>query len=140
MLNLAFGWLWITMGFLTGALLGLGFHKDRFMGGYDSWPRRLTRLGHIAFFGTGMLNVLLGLTVLALGQGAQGMLWDLAAIGLIVGGVAMPLCCFVAAWSKRVKPIFVLPVTALTLAGVAVTIELIRLALATTQTITGGAS
>ena len=42
---------------------GLGFHRDDCMGGYGSWRRRLTRLGHIAFFGTAMINLAFAFTV-----------------------------------------------------------------------------
>ena len=136
MINLAFGWVWITMGFLSGAMLGMGFHREQFMGGYDSWARRLTRLGHIAFFGTGFLNVLLGLTLLALGDQASSITWNIAQGGLVVGAFAMPICCLIAAWNKKVKLIFVIPVVALTLGGVLVNYELVRLYLSTM----GGAS
>ena len=136
MLNLAFGWVWITMGFLSGALLGMGFQRDDFMGGYDSWPRRLARLGHIAFFGTGFLNVLLGLTLLGLGDRAGSLTWNLAQGGLVVGAIAMPVCCFIAAMSKKAKPIFVVPVVALTLGGVLASYELVQMYLSTM----GGAS
>lgn len=127
MLNLAFGWIWITMGFLSGALLGMGFHREGFMGGYDSWPRRLARLGHIAFFGTGFLNVLLGVTVIVLAGQASFTEWVVAQWSMLVGGFAMPLCCLIAARSKRAKPIFAIPVVSLTLAGVLVSIAITRL-------------
>ncbi|MCA9304490.1 MAG: hypothetical protein KC996_10240 [Phycisphaerales bacterium] len=118
MLNLTFGWLWITLGFLSGAALGMGFHKDTFMGGYDSWPRRMTRLGHIAFFGTGFLNVLAGLTIVTLDLGTESLGWSITTNALILGAISMPICCFIAARWKRAKPIFILPVVSLTLAGV----------------------
>ena len=50
-LNLVLGWLWIALGFASGAVLGLWFHKEQWLGGYASWMRRLYRLGHISFFG-----------------------------------------------------------------------------------------
>ncbi len=136
MLNLAFGWVWITMGFLSGAVLGMGFHRESFMGGYDSWPRRLARLGHIAFFGTGFLNVLLGLTVLALQIEPGSGIWNIAQWSIVLGAIAMPICCFIAACNKRTKPVFVIPVAGLTLAGVLISFELVRAYLSTT----GGAS
>lgn len=136
MLNLAFGWVWITMGFLSGALLGMGFHREEFLGGYGSWQRRLARLGHIAFFGTGFLNVLLGLTVLALQIEPGSGVWSLAQWSLVVGSIAMPICCFIAACNKRTKPIFAIPVVGLTFAGALISFELVRAYLRTT----GGAS
>src|SRR5262249_59491418 len=61
-LNAAFGWLWITLGMASGAVIGLRFHRSDWLGGYESWPRRLVRLGHISFFGLGILNLLFALT------------------------------------------------------------------------------
>ena len=34
LINEPFGWLWISLGFLTGVGLGLGFQREGFMGGY----------------------------------------------------------------------------------------------------------
>ncbi|MBO6514024.1 MAG: hypothetical protein JJ974_08675 [Phycisphaerales bacterium] len=119
MLNLAFGWIWITMGFLSGAALGLGFHKEQFMGGYDSWARRLARLGHIAFFGTGFLNLLVAFSAHALPESSSASaLWNVMSWLFIIGAVSMPICCFIAAKSKKAKSIFVVPVLALTTGGV----------------------
>ena len=119
MLNLAFGWVWITMGFLSGAMLGMGFHKEYFMGGYGSWERRLARLGHIAFFGTGFLNVLVGLSGLMLTQVQRsGGLWYAMSWSFVIGALAMPICCFIAARWIKAKSIFVVPVVALTGGGV----------------------
>ena len=61
-INLLFAWCWLTLGLIAGALQGIGFHRASWMGGYGSWRRRLTRLGHIAFLGTGMLNLAFALS------------------------------------------------------------------------------
>lgn len=123
MLNLAFGWIWITMGFLSGAMLGMGFHKENFMGGYGSWERRLARLGHIAFFGTGFLNVLVGLSGLMLSDGqTSGGLWLVMSWSFVIGALAMPICCFIAAKWIKAKSIFVVPVMALAAGGVLISI------------------
>ena len=58
MINEAFGWAWIAIGFVGGFLLGTRFHDDGFLGGYGSWARRLLRLGHIACVALGALNIL----------------------------------------------------------------------------------
>ena len=119
MLNLAFGWIWITAGFLSGAMLGMGFHKENFMGGYGSWERRLTRLGHIAFFGTVFLNVMVGLSGLMLSEDQMsGGMWYAMSWSFVIGALAMPICCFIAAKWIKAKSIFVLPVIALTAGGV----------------------
>ena len=61
--NLVVGWAGMLGGVLTGAAIGLFFEREEWMGGYASFPRRLARLGHIAFFGLGFLNILFGLKI-----------------------------------------------------------------------------
>ncbi|HMF37455.1 MAG TPA: hypothetical protein VKF17_12475, partial [Isosphaeraceae bacterium] len=56
-LNLTVAWLAILLGLISGTLLGLFFHREDWLGGYGSWRRRMLRLGHISFFGTGLLNL-----------------------------------------------------------------------------------
>lgn len=118
----AFGWTWIGVGVLSGAVLGLFFTREKFLGGYDAWPRRLVRLGHIAFFGTGMLCVLMAGTLArheATFRGGDGLWWaGIIATLLGAGSVLMPVCCGLAAWRKGLTAVFVLPVG---LIGIAVT-------------------
>jgi len=113
MVNEAFGWAWVLLGFLTGALLGVGFAREGFLGGYASWERRLLRLGHVSLVALGVLNILAAGSLeradLSPGWGR------VASLGLIAGGVLMPVCCALAAWRKATKPLFALPVLALTL-------------------------
>lgn len=106
-----FAWAWLLAGLLSGVLLGLGFHKDNFLGGYSGWRRRLVRLGHISFFGTGLLNLFAALTwqVFGLDDGKMA----LAAWLLIVGAVAMPTVCGLAAWRTPTRVLFPVPVIAL---------------------------
>ncbi len=110
--NLLFAWCWITLGLLSGAAQGLGFHKDDWMGGYNAWRRRLTRLGHIAFLGTGMLNLGLALTVMQLEVPDTSSYWP--GTLLIIGAVSMPTVCYLAAWRKPFRQLFFVPVLSLT--------------------------
>ena len=64
LLNWYAGWSLLLAAFATGAVIGLGFAREEFMGGYNSWRRRLTRLGHIALAALGMLNMIFGLAAL----------------------------------------------------------------------------
>ena len=57
-LNWQLGWWLVLLAFVTGAGLGLFFHRDNFLGGYNSFRRRIVRLGHIALAALGMLNVI----------------------------------------------------------------------------------
>lgn len=97
-------------GVLSGGVVGLFFHRDDWMGGYGSYRRRLTRLGHVSFFGLGFLNLIFAATV------GQLMLREpylrIASEGLIVGAVTMPACCFLSAWRKPMRHLFPIPVVA----------------------------
>jgi len=113
MINEAFGWLWIVGGFLTGGLLGIGFDRETFLGGYASWARRLLRLGHIAMIALGVLNILFAQSVVRSGLDPA---WNsLGSWSLITGAVLMPGACALCAFRPKAKPVFALPVVALTL-------------------------
>jgi hypothetical protein len=112
-INLLAGWMLVLAAFVSGAGVGLGFHRPKFLGGYGSLRRRMVRLGHIAFAALGMINVLYGLTPFpAAGTTVAGV----ASIGLIVGGVAMPAVCFLTAWREPFRHLFFIPVASLVIA------------------------
>jgi hypothetical protein len=113
--NWTFGWLLILSAFLTGAGIGLFFERDDFLGGYGSFRRRLLRLGHISLSALGMLNVLYGLSPWPVPADWHA---SAAGLGFILGGVSMPLVCFLTAWKKSFRHLFFVPVTWLVLAGI----------------------
>ena len=115
-LNLVLGWLWVALGFGSGALLGLGFHKEEWLGGYTSWRRRLYRLAHISFFGLGFLNLMFFLTVRMC---SVGQLFEIASAAFGLGAITMPLCCVLAAHKPECKPVFAVPVASLLTGAVA---------------------
>ena len=51
------GWSGFLGGVLSGAVMGLLFHREDWLGGYGSRERRMVRLGHISFFGIGLINL-----------------------------------------------------------------------------------
>jgi len=108
--NLLAGWLGILGGVTSGAAIGLFFHRDGWAGGYGSFRRRLIRLGHISFVGIGILNILFAITAtqIAFSERAAGV----ASTALIVAGVAMPAVCFLTAWRRAFRHLFVVPVAA----------------------------
>jgi len=122
-MNELFGWTWITLGIASGVLLGLGFLRDDFLGGYDSPRRRLLRLGHIAFFGLGILNILFAQSIDA-GSGASTPA-TVASVAFIVSGVAMPLTCGLVAWRRRLHPLFAIPVLGALLGAVLAVLEVL---------------
>jgi hypothetical protein len=111
-LNLLAAWIGMAMGMLTGAIIGLAFHRENMLGGYDSWRRRLVRLGHISFFGLAFVNLAFVVTVdhLAL---SDSLLLFVASRLLIAGAVLMPTVCFLSAWRKPFRHLFALPVSCL---------------------------
>ena len=113
-LNLRVGWYCILAGIVLGLIMGLFFHREDWLGGYSSFRRRMLRLGHIAFFGLGCLNILAALTQHSISlQPPPRLLSDL----LIIGGVSMPLICILTAWRPVMRFLFPLPVVT-TLVGV----------------------
>lgn len=113
--NLVFAWGWIVLGFLSGLVLGLFFHREEWLGGYGSWMRRLYRLGHISFFGLGMANLLFFCTVRALPSAPASL--DVASVAFLAGGVTMPLCCALVAHCRAARHVFAIPVISLLVAG-----------------------
>ena len=114
-LNWQLGWWLVLLAFVTGAGLGLFFHRDDFLGGYNSFRRRIVRLGHIALAALGMLNVIFSYSPWPLPATAMG---DSASLGFVVGGVAMPTVCFLTGWREGCRHLFFIPVVALMLAVV----------------------
>ena len=122
---LAFGWCWITVGLVSGTVIGLFFHRADWLGGYDAWPRRMVRLGHIAFLGTGILNLLFALTVLALNpeptSGGPDPLVTAAGAAWVLGAISMPTICLLASWRKPLRHLFFIPVVSMLAGGVMTT-------------------
>ncbi len=106
----------IPAGLALGAGLGLVARRDDGWGGYDSFPRRATRLGHIAAV---MLPLLAGFYALLL-DALPGHDPEWAARGVrlwIAGGCALPVVLFLAAWRRQLANL--LPLPALTLVAAA---------------------
>jgi hypothetical protein len=123
-LNLAFAWMWILFGFLSGAALGMRFQGENWMGGYASFPRRLYRLGHISFFGLGLINFLFAITLHVFA--IKSPIVEFAGYAFIIGGVLMPICCVVMAHKPafNAAAVFAAPVSSL-LTGAVLTLFLI---------------
>jgi hypothetical protein len=119
-INLIAGWVGILLGVVSGATIGLFFHREDWMGGYQAYRRRMIRLGHISFFGLGFINLLfaLSLPLLAL---QSSFAWVVSA-SLILGAVTMPLCCFLTAWRKPLRYFFPIPVLSVLVSVVAILI------------------
>ena len=112
MVNLIGGWMAMLGGVFSGAVVGLFFHREDWMGGYGSYRRRLMRLGHIAFFGLGFINLIFAATADELSLRSAYLVT--ASVALVIGAITMPICCFLSAWHKPLRHLFPVPVLAVT--------------------------
>lgn len=117
-LNLLAGWVGVVGGVLSGAVIGLFFHRDEWSGGYGAFARRMLRLGHISFFGIGFLNFALALTFASVALAPMHV--EVAAYAMVAGAVTMPLTCFLTAWRKPFRHLFFLPVSSVLVSALAV--------------------
>ncbi|WP_432798933.1 hypothetical protein [Poriferisphaera sp. WC338] len=121
-LNIIFGWVWMLAGIFVGGIVGMFFAKEDFMGGYNSWRRRLVRLGHIAFIGMAIVNI--GFALCIKTYNIHGFAADIASIGFFIGGVGMPVICLLSAWKQKLRHAFAIPVAGVSI-GSALTIWMI---------------
>ena len=116
-INLTLAWLWITLGFVSGSIIGFNFKffQEDWQGGYSSLKRRLHRLGHISFFGLALINLMFHFTAQALI--APSHLVEVASWAFVVGAITMPICCFLMAYHPKLKHLFYIPVISLIIGG-----------------------
>lgn len=112
--NRSVGWASLTVGVGTGLILGLWSFDGpapvpAWLGEYGDTSRRLVRLGHIAFIGLGILNILLGreLDRLALAASAR----RAASVAMNAGNIFLPLTLVAAGAYRPLK--FLMPLPAL---------------------------
>jgi len=102
----AAGWVGICVGCVAGAAQGLFFHGENWLGGYNSWARRMLRLGHISLVALGLLNLAFALTMTTLGI-TEGTLWPSRL--LLAGAVSMPVVCYLSAVKSDFRHLFFIP-------------------------------
>lgn len=99
-------WIGICLGCVAGAIQGLFFHGEAWLGGYNSWPRRMLRLAHISLVAIGFINLAFALTVTVLGI-SEGVVWPSRL--LIFGAITMPLVCYLSAFRDSFRHLFFIP-------------------------------
>lgn len=117
--NLITGWASFLAGAVSGMVVGLRFHRPDWLGGYDAFPRRMVRLGHIAFFGLGLINILFALSAPTKSASA-----DWASVLLLIGAVTMSANCFLTAWRGYFRHAFAIPAASTAVGIVALMISL----------------
>lgn len=110
-LSLKLGWMLVLAAFVSGAGIGLFFHRENWLGGYASLRRRMLRLGHIALAALGLLNIAFATTPI---NAIESRFVPVAAALLGAGAILMPIVCFLTAWKVSFRHLFFLPVLALT--------------------------
>ncbi|MBU0641046.1 MAG: hypothetical protein KKB50_19460 [Planctomycetes bacterium] len=107
--NLLAAWIGILLGVIAGAIQGMFYHQDEWLGGYTSWRRRMLRLAHISFFGLALINLAYAVTVSLLGRPNTAP-WPGRLF--LLGAIAMPSICYLSAIRKPLRHLFAIPVTA----------------------------
>lgn len=105
-LNLYVAWVGMLLGSIFGAVQGLFFHKEKWLGGYGSWKRRMTRLGHISFFGIAFINIAFVVTANSLSIAQEVYIPSTL---FIIGAIGMPLICYLSAFIKVIRNFFFIP-------------------------------
>lgn len=121
--NLLTAWVGILLGFLSGLVFGLCFHRENWLGGYSSFKRRLYRLAHISLFGIGAMNLFFYLTARTL---AANPALELASSTFVIGAITMPVCCIIMAHFPNMRLLFALPVLSLITGGVLTLMEVAK--------------
>ena len=118
-LNRRIGWISLVVGAASGMILGLWSFDGpvpvpAWLGEYTDLPRRLARMGHIAFIGIGFLNILVGkeLSTLALTERAGAT----ASWCMIFANFLLPATLFAASLYSPAKYALPLPATAVFIA------------------------
>jgi hypothetical protein len=114
-MNRTIGWISLAVGVATGLVMGLWsfdgpMATPAWLGEYGDTSRRLARLGHIAFIGLGLINILLAheLPQSSLGTRARG----IASRHMNFGNIVLPVTLFAAAAWRPAKYAMAIPATA----------------------------
>jgi hypothetical protein len=117
--NRVVGWCSFVLGITTGLVMGMWSFGGpvpvpEFLGEYNDLSRRLARLGHIAFFGLGILNVLLAreLPRLTLTPTIR----RVASVAMNFGNLFLPLTLLAAAAFHPLKYFMPIPATSVFIA------------------------
>lgn len=117
--NRQVAWLCATLGAVTGLVMGLWSFDGpvpvpAWLGEYGSTARRLARLGHIAFFGLAILNLLLATELDRVRNHRTA--HHIASVAMNFGNVGLPLVLFGAAVWAPLKYLLPIPALAVTIA------------------------
>lgn len=121
--NLYAGWLGMLGGVISGSVIGLSFYREEWLGGYASFQRRLLRLGHVSFFGIGLINIAFALTVWVAPMPI--ITRQVASISFIIALITMPICCFIVARRPSLRYLFPIPVAGVLIGIISVLVGMV---------------
>lgn len=129
--NRRIAWTVMSVGALTGLVMGLWSFDGPlavpgWLGDYGSTARRLVRLGHIACFGIGILNLLFVTEAERRSSVTPVTQWASRCLNL--GNVGLPFGLFAAAVAPPLKYALAVPATAVTVALLLVAWDTFRVA------------
>ncbi len=109
----------LFLGAASGLVIGLWsfggpLPEPAWVGGYSELPRRLIRLGHIALFALGMINLMLARQHAGFGLPERTTRLALAAMN--IGNLLMPALLFATVFLPAMKYLLAAPALAVTLA------------------------
>ncbi len=103
-LNVWIAWICIAVGLLLMIVQALLFPSVEGLTCDECWRRRMVRLGHYSLFAVAFINLAYVNSLSMLGLDPP----DLDASLLFLGGaLLMPAVCYLAAWRKRLRLLFV---------------------------------
>jgi hypothetical protein len=85
----------------------------------------LYRLGHISFFGLGLVNLMFYFTTRL--PSLAGASLAVASWGFVIGAISMPVCCVIMAHQPKLRLLFLIPVLSLIAGGLSTVWEIIKL-------------
>lgn len=109
--NISFGWVWILVGIILGAIMGTWSFNGPLpspIGDYTSLSRRMLRLSHIAFIALAIINILYGYEIDKVKLRKK--LKKIGSNCMIYGAILMPLFLIVAMIFEPFKYLTVIPV------------------------------
>ncbi len=126
--NLAIGWSSLAVGAISGLILGLWsfdgpLPAPEMLADYGSLSRRLMRLGHIAFFGLGLINILMARQIAATPRPVLG---RTALACMNFGNLLLPPALMAAALHEPLKYFTSLPAFAVSAALILVATTAVR--------------
>ena len=112
--NRIVGWCSFVLGITAGLIMGMWSFNGplpvpEFLGEYDDVSRRLARLGHIAFFGLGIINLLLARELPRLTL--KPTIRRVASAAMNLGNLFLPLTLLAAAAYHPLKYLMPIPAT-----------------------------